>query len=192
MFQLALQTSKRRVVRSSSTRCATSDRPRTPTPPWQAACVEGGPHVVRHTVRTWLADYGVPDADADLAQLIERPFAGRERIDQPQPEEWSEFIGSTWGPSSETRLPQVTDLSGAGNETRTRDPNLGKVVLYQLSYSRSRERGKILGARAAKSRQLRRWSCHVSRSSGHAALRYATIEMSVRAAASTVRATPIG
>ncbi len=28
--------------------------------------------------------------------------------------------------------------SGAGNETRTRDPNLGKVVLYQLSYSRIR------------------------------------------------------
>ena len=26
--------------------------------------------------------------------------------------------------------------SGAGNETRTRDPNLGKVMLYQLSYSR--------------------------------------------------------
>ncbi len=26
---------------------------------------------------------------------------------------------------------------GAGNETRTRDPDLGKVVLYQLSYSRS-------------------------------------------------------
>ena len=28
--------------------------------------------------------------------------------------------------------------SGAGNETRTRDPDLGKVVLYQLSYSRKR------------------------------------------------------
>ena len=27
---------------------------------------------------------------------------------------------------------------GAGNETRTRDPDLGKVVLYQLSYSRKR------------------------------------------------------
>ena len=27
-------------------------------------------------------------------------------------------------------------LSGAGNEARTRDPNLGKVMLYQLSYSR--------------------------------------------------------
>ena len=26
---------------------------------------------------------------------------------------------------------------GAENETRTRDPNLGKVVLYQLSYFRS-------------------------------------------------------
>ena len=29
-------------------------------------------------------------------------------------------------------------FSRAGNETRTRDPNLGKVVLYQLSYSRLR------------------------------------------------------
>ena len=29
----------------------------------------------------------------------------------------------------------ITD-SRAGNGTRTRDPNLGKVVLYQLSYSR--------------------------------------------------------
>ena len=29
----------------------------------------------------------------------------------------------------------------AGNGTRTRDPNLGKVVLYQLSYSRMRSQG---------------------------------------------------
>ena len=29
--------------------------------------------------------------------------------------------------------------NGAGNETRTRDPNLGKVMLYQLSYSRARD-----------------------------------------------------
>ena len=27
--------------------------------------------------------------------------------------------------------------SGAGDGIRTRDPNLGKVVLYQLSYTRS-------------------------------------------------------
>ena len=30
---------------------------------------------------------------------------------------------------------QIT-LFGAENETRTRDPDLGKVVLYQLSYFR--------------------------------------------------------
>ena len=30
-------------------------------------------------------------------------------------------------------------ISRAGNGTRTRDPNLGKVVLYQLSYSRNDE-----------------------------------------------------
>ena len=30
-----------------------------------------------------------------------------------------------------------TTKYGAGNETRTRDPDLGKVVLYQLSYSRN-------------------------------------------------------
>ena len=28
--------------------------------------------------------------------------------------------------------------NGAGNETRTRDSYLGKVVLYQLSYARSK------------------------------------------------------
>src|SRR5690554_1464093 len=31
-------------------------------------------------------------------------------------------------------LPPI--MSGAGNESRTRDLNLGKVALYQLSYSR--------------------------------------------------------
>ena len=30
-----------------------------------------------------------------------------------------------------------SSLARAGNGTRTRDPNLGKVVLYQLSYSRA-------------------------------------------------------
>ena len=32
---------------------------------------------------------------------------------------------------------------GAGDETRTRDINLGKVALYQLSYTRARK-GKLL------------------------------------------------
>ena len=35
-------------------------------------------------------------------------------------------------PLNERRFCEI----GAGNETRTRDPDLGKVVLYQLSYSR--------------------------------------------------------
>ena len=33
-------------------------------------------------------------------------------------------------------IPGDTDPTGAGNEIRTRDLNLGKVALYQLSYSR--------------------------------------------------------
>ena len=40
-------------------------------------------------------------------------------------------------------LPPNRALTGAlraGNGTRTRDPNLGKVVLYQLSYSREADR----------------------------------------------------
>ncbi len=35
-------------------------------------------------------------------------------------------------------VPSSARPSRAGNGTRTRDPNLGKVVLYQLSYSRER------------------------------------------------------
>ncbi len=31
---------------------------------------------------------------------------------------------------------EIRFYNGAENETRTRDPNLGKVVLYQLSYFR--------------------------------------------------------
>ena len=36
----------------------------------------------------------------------------------------------------------------AGNGTRTRDPNLGKVVLYQLSYSRERIKSSARSAAA--------------------------------------------
>jgi hypothetical protein len=31
-------------------------------------------------------------------------------------------------------------MDGAGNEIRTRDTKLGKLVLYQLSYARSSEK----------------------------------------------------
>ena len=43
---------------------------------------------------------------------------------------------------------------GAENETRTRDPNLGKVVLYQLSYFRSILRRRSTGFASAKIRQV--------------------------------------
>ena len=36
-------------------------------------------------------------------------------------------------------MTKVFSYSGAGKETRTPDPNLGKVMLYQLSYSRNME-----------------------------------------------------
>jgi hypothetical protein len=39
-------------------------------------------------------------------------------------------------PITTSHCPLPTSLKRAGNGTRTRDPNLGKVVLYQLSYSR--------------------------------------------------------
>ena len=39
-------------------------------------------------------------------------------------------------PSGLCKKKQALDLLGAMNETRTRDPDLGKVVLYQLSYHR--------------------------------------------------------
>ena len=34
--------------------------------------------------------------------------------------------------------PYQEEATGAGNGVRTRDPKLGKLVLYQLSYARSR------------------------------------------------------
>src|SRR5512135_2894838 len=45
--------------------------------------------------------------------------------------------GRPQGGLSPLRLPVSPPGPRAGNGTRTRDPNLGKVVLYQLSYSRA-------------------------------------------------------
>ncbi len=58
----------------------------------------------------------------------------------------------TWSVRGRNEKPRqrvgASAFFGAGNETRTRDPNLGKVVLYQLSYSRA-ERGNSSGARSS-------------------------------------------
>ena len=39
-----------------------------------------------------------------------------------------------------SKVLQLKGKNGAGNEVRTRDPQLGKLMLYQLSYSRIRGR----------------------------------------------------
>jgi hypothetical protein len=81
-------------------------------------------------------------------------------------------------------LPEI----GAGNETRTRDLNLGKVSLYQLSYSRVREQGvNCMNA----PHEVKDIVPGYRLSSGHAACRYATIEYKVAAAATSVSTTPI-
>ena len=56
-------------------------------------------------------------------------------------------------PLKVARLPfRHLDILGAKNGTRTRDLNLGKVALYQLSYSRTKSRfsspQKLLEARS--------------------------------------------
>src|ERR1700693_1381242 len=83
---------------------------------------------------------GIESLYAALAVLVKRPFKGRELVDQPQRD--SEIAGealANYLPSPDTRFCNFFKF-GAGNETRTRDPDLGKVVLYQLSYSRIRTR----------------------------------------------------
>src|SRR5690242_5967193 len=58
-----------------------------------------------------------PRADGSLLYCPQRPATNR--LQPP----WS-------------KRRSFNSASRAGNGTRTRDPNLGKVVLYQLSYSR--------------------------------------------------------
>jgi hypothetical protein len=48
---------------------------------------------------------------------------------------WAPWANGLLGPSRPQALFDAFD--GAGNEARTRDLNLGKVALYQLSYSRT-------------------------------------------------------
>src|SRR5918994_2801483 len=65
---------------------------------------------------------------------------------------------------SDTRpKPGHASLLRAGNGTRTRDPNLGKVVLYQLSYSR--EAVRILAPDPPRRNDPTCWVC--SAEGGH-------------------------
>ena len=55
----------------------------------------------------------------------------RERDANPHGHSWPRDFKSLVSTNS-----TIAASSGAENGTRTRDPNLGKVVLYQLSYFR--------------------------------------------------------
>ena len=74
-------------------------------------------------------------------------------------------------------------LIGAGNETRTRDPNLGKVVLYQLSYSRRPEaRIVVLDFTVSRLASVRLPFATGTARTERAARRYRTIDQSVNRA----------
>ena len=81
---------------------------------------------------------------------------------------------------------------GAGNEVRTRDLNLGKVALYQLSYSRFGGRNCIgLPAPVKPIQGPFSPSAVSAMMKGQAARRYTIIDQMVITAASTSNIKPI-
>jgi hypothetical protein len=98
--------------------------------------------------------------------------------------------------------------NGAGNETRTRDLNLGKVALYQLSYSRPKQtrncRAEPPGVKKNSQKNAAKalncptipvylppgYSRELSRNSGHANRRYKIIDHRVNTAATAVSTSP--
>ena len=86
---------------------------------------------------------------SDLHFRTKRRFGGRDGNRTRTPYNWRRILSPLRLPIPSPGQCQTfekrsvkTDLfmnSGAGNEARTRDINLGKVALYQLSYSRVRK-----------------------------------------------------
>src|ERR1700685_1335003 len=73
----------------------------------------------------------------------------------PSPLRWSSRLAAREiSPYGLTAVRAPKKVVGAGNEARTRDLNLGKVALYQLSYSRT-GKGGFLSPPERKSRQVR-------------------------------------
>src|SRR5687767_4274923 len=76
----------------------------------------------------------------------------------------------------------VRGASRAGNGTRTRDPNLGKVVLYQLSYSRMDTQYKGQTARGPNGAEDRQRRGETARGRNGAYLRFLSAAPLVRCA----------
>ncbi len=85
---------------------------------WKAACTDAGTSVRKR-----------PPAKAGALSRQSNTAAA---VSVPRP-----YERPAWRLAPFVSLCSSWEFNGAGNETRTRDPNLGKVVLYQLSYSRS-------------------------------------------------------
>ena len=65
--------------------------------------------------------------------LVPRTGVEPARLSTHAPETCASTNSATW---AFQHLKEHSIFARAENETRTRDPNLGKVVLYQLSYFR--------------------------------------------------------
>ena len=111
-------------------RAARGVSPAMGTPPSRRARSETGG---RRSARS-LAGDARPDRRATGAALQRRRSESnrRSRICSPLPYHLA-TAPKEWG--ADERAPH-TGFARAGNRTRTGDPHLGKVVLYQLSYSR--------------------------------------------------------
>jgi hypothetical protein len=64
----------------------------------EEASVTGGPNIIRHTVRTWLVEGGVPDAEAFMGHKAEGSATGQRYIHRRPEYLWSvtEGIGSLY------------------------------------------------------------------------------------------------
>ena len=58
-------------------------------------------------------------------------------IDTPNPAYRCKSVATVFGGAGKFYGVDAARIIGAGDEIRTRDINLGKVALYQLSYSRT-------------------------------------------------------
>jgi predicted esterase len=96
-------------------------------------CDVAAPASVRRDARAQTRT-GTPLRERDFKSLSSTRFATR-AVKQRRQRARAPRRSPSLNPRPSTLNPE---LLRAGNGTRTRDPNLGKVVLYQLSYSRAR------------------------------------------------------
>ena len=86
-----------------------------------------------------LVNFWRRDPESNWAKRICNPLHNRFAI-APNPEPAAICIANRVVPDRSQKK-QLPGESGAGDESRTRDLNLGKVALYQLSYSRLQQAG---------------------------------------------------